>query len=227
VHSLHGYFVRPGRPASPIVYRVHRIRDGRSFTTRRVDAMQDGETIFTMSASFHVAEPGLTHQDAMPAVPAPESLPTPHEAFLSAGRDTPFNMLPFDVRRVGEDGWRPATTPVRGTQVWLRAADGVGDDPLLHACLLTYASDLTLLSGVTDAHRLEAFGAQGGEVAMASLDHAVWFHRPVRVDDWLLFDQDSPTADGGRGLARGQFFDRAGRHVASAVQEGLIRVRRV
>ncbi|MEV6876867.1 acyl-CoA thioesterase II [Amycolatopsis sp. NPDC051128] len=225
VHSLHGYFVRPGHPDDPIVYRVHRIRDGRSFTTRRVDALQHGETIFTMSASFHADEPGLTHQDTMPAAPPPESLPTTHEAFLHVGRDTPGNMLPFDLRRAGEHGWRAGRDPERATQVWLRAADDVGDDPLLHACLLTYASDLTLLSGVTYAHRLESFGADGGQVAMASLDHAVWFHRPFRVDDWLLFDQDSPTADGGRGLARGRFFDRAGRHVASAVQEGLVRVR--
>ncbi|RSM47069.1 acyl-CoA thioesterase II [Amycolatopsis balhimycina DSM 5908] len=225
VHSLHGYFVRPGRPATPIVYRVHRIRDGRSFTTRRVDALQHGETIFTMSASFHGDEPGLAHQETMPAAPPPESLPTPREAFLLAGRDTPRNILPFDLRRVGEDGWRAGTDPARTTQVWLRAADDLGDDPLLHACLLTYASDLTLLSGVTYAHRLEAFGADDGRVAMASLDHAIWFHRPFRVDDWLLFDQDSPTAGGGRGLARGHFFDRDGRHVASAVQEGLVRVR--
>jgi acyl-CoA thioesterase-2 len=223
VHSLHGYFVRPGRPASPIVYRVGRIRDGRSFTTRRVDALQNGETIFTMSASFHADEPGLTHQDTMPAAPPPESLPTSQEAFLRAGRDTPANMLPFDLRRAG--AWQAGPEPERSTQVWLRAADVVGDDPLLHACLLTYASDLTLLSGVTSAHRLEPFGEHDSQVAMASLDHAVWFHRPFRVDDWLLFDQDSPTAGGGRGLARGRFFDRAGRHVASAVQEGLVRVR--
>jgi acyl-CoA thioesterase-2 len=226
VHSLHGYFVRPGRPENPIVYRVHRIRDGRSFTTRRVDAMQNGETIFTMSASFHADEPGLTHQDSMPVVPPPESLPTPHEAFLRAGRDVPRNMLPFDLHRVGGFDERAGTDPLGHTQTWLRAADGVGDDPLLHACLLTYAGDLTLLSNVTDAHRLGLLDAYGGEVVMASLDHAVWFHRPLRVDDWLLFDQDSPTAGGGRGLARGRFFDRDGRHVASAVQEGLVRVRR-
>ena len=223
VHSLHGYFVRPGRPASPIFYRVHRIRDGRSFTTRRVDALQHGETIFTMSASFHGDEPGLAHQEAMPAAPPPESLPTPREAFLLAGRDTPVNMLPFDVRR--EDGWR-AADPARGARIWLRAADGVGGDPLLHACLLTYASDLTLLSSVTATHSLASFGADDDRVAMASLDHAVWFHRPFRADEWLLFDQESPTAAGGRGLARGRFFDSAGRHVASAVQEGLVRVRR-
>jgi acyl-CoA thioesterase-2 len=215
VHSLHAYFLRPGDPAVPIVYEVDRIRDGRSFTTRRVVAIQHGQAIFNLSASFHVDEPGYDHQMDVPAVPDPESLPPP-----PAG-DEPARAI--DVRPVTTDA-----APGRA-RTWLRADGRLPDDPLLHACVVTYASDLTLLDTVLSAHGLNphrvALSSAPG-VMLASLDHAVWFHRPFRADEWLLYDQDSPVAHGARGFARGSIFTRSGGLVASVVQEGLVRPRR-
>jgi acyl-CoA thioesterase II len=222
VHSLHAYFVRPGDPRVPIVYDVERVRDGRSFTTRRVRAVQHGETIFALSASFQLAQDGLEHTEPAPVdVPAPEGLPELGE-WLREGDFLAGVPRPLDLRFVEAPLWStrrgPATDePVR---VWMRADGTLPDDPLLHVCLLTYASDLTLLSSVLAPHPQHM-----GEVGLASLDHAMWFHRPFRADEWLLYECHSPTASGARGLATGRFFTHDGRLVATAVQEGLVRLR--
>ena len=226
VHSLHAYFLRPGDPDVPIIYEVDRIRDGRSFTTRRVVAVQHGEAIFNLAASFHHREPGLEHQLPMPAAPDPESLPTMAE--LVARRPGFANFWstprPIDVRYVREPPWLARSAPadpVPKSQVWLRADGRLPDDPLVHVCAVTYASDMSLLDSVLLAH-----GVSWEDVASgASLDHAMWFHRPFRADEWLLYDQDSPSSTGARGLARGELFTRDGRLCVSVVQEGLIRVR--
>ena len=220
VHSLHSYFVRPGDPRVPIVYEVERVRDGRSFTTRRVRAVQRGEVIFALSASFQLAQEGLEHTEPAPVgVPAPEDLPD-LGAVLRHGGYLAGMPRPLDLRFVTPPPWSahrapPSEEPVR---VWMRADGTLPDDPLLHVCLLTYASDLTLLLSVLARHREHA-----GQVAMASLDHAMWFHRPFRADQWLLYECFSPTASGARGLATGRYFTRDGRLVVTAVQEGLVR----
>ncbi len=216
VHSLHAYFLRPGDPSTPIVYRVDRSRDGRSFTTRRVVATQRGEQIFVMSASFQVIEAGLDHQDRMPDVPDPESLPTVRERIRAAGerwRDRWSEFESIDLRHVDNDD------PFR-SMVWLRAVAPLPDDPLLHVCVLAYASDLTLLLSALGPHDVNP-----EQLQLASLDHALWFHRPFRADEWLLYDQVTPSASGARGFATGRIFSRDGRMVAFAVQEGLIRLR--
>jgi len=228
VHSLHGYFVRAGDPAEPIHYEVEDIRDGRSFSVRRSVARQHGKTIFFMSASFPRTETGLDHQAPAPApadVPPPEELPTMAERLAQYPERLGIWARiprPIDVRYVGEPGWvraggRPAEPHQR---VWMRIDGKLPDDPLLHACALTYASDLTLLDSVLSAHG-EVWGPGG--VAGASLDHALWLHRPFRADEWFLYDCWSPSASGARGLATGRMFTVDGRHVATAVQEGLLR----
>jgi acyl-CoA thioesterase-2 len=226
VHSLHAYFIRPGDPAVPIVYLVDRIRDGRSFTTRRVVAVQHGKAIFNLAASFHRAEPGLDHQTTMPAVPDPETLPTLSERH--AGYDPPPSQLrrfalPIDLRYVDDPPWVARTGGPREprSRVWMRTDGALPDDLLVHVCALTYASDMTLLDSVLVTHGL-AWGME--ELKGASLDHAMWFHRPFRADEWLLYESESPSASGGRGLATGRIWTRDGRHVASVVQEGLLRV---
>ncbi|HEX6755390.1 MAG TPA: acyl-CoA thioesterase II [Mycobacteriales bacterium] len=227
VHSLHAYFLRPGDPAVPIVYLVDRIRDGRSFTSRRVVAVQHGEAIFVLSASFQRVEAGLDHQGTMPPAPDPEGLPTLAELYEPyAGQ---LDMLakiprPIDLRYVDEppfirrqhDRDGPA-----GIRVWMRADGALPDDPLVQVCALAYASDFTLLDSLLIRHGV-AWVID--DVKGASLDHAMWFHRPFRADEWLLYESDSPTASGGRGLATGRIWSRDGRHVASVVQEGLLRV---
>ncbi|MEX2658774.1 MAG: acyl-CoA thioesterase II [Acidimicrobiales bacterium] len=227
VHSLHAYFLRPGDPKIPILYEVDRIRDGRSFTTRRVVAIQHGKVIFNLQASFHALEDGLEHQAPQPDVPDPETLPTFAERYAPyADRmgDWLKRPRPIDTRHVEpirfEDG---AGTPWgRRTQaMWLRADGTLPDDPVLHACVVTYASDMTLLDTTMRPHGLSW---QEGEVMMASLDHAMWFHRSFRADDWLLYDLDTPSASHARGLARGSIFTTDGQLVVSVVQEGLIRV---
>jgi acyl-CoA thioesterase II len=226
VHSLHAYFIRPGDPTVPLIYLVERVRDGRSFTTRRVSAVQHGETIFTLSASFHRAEPGVSHADPMPDVPGPEELPSTAERmeklFGPSAREY-YDGNPIDIRHVGPLTVEVAKDPSLRTarsQVWLRADGELPDDPLLHVCMMTYASDMTLLDSVMLAHGLSwADGTTKG----ASLDHAMWFHRPFRADRWLLYSQESPAAGGARGLARGELFTREGELVVSVVQEGLIR----
>ncbi|MFI6447774.1 acyl-CoA thioesterase [Kitasatospora sp. NPDC050543] len=226
VHSLHAYFLRPGVPGVPIVYQVDRIRDGRSFTTRRVLGIQQGRSIFALTADFHVPEQGgIEHQDAMPDVPAAEDLPSALEEVGSKlGELPPFisRRQPFDIRYVDRLRWTKeelaGVEPRSG--VWLRTNGALPDDPLIHVCALTYASDMTLL----DAVRAPVEPLWGHRhFDMASLDHAMWFHRPFRADEWLLYQQESPIAHGARGLARGQIFDRSGRLVVSVMQEGLFR----
>ncbi|TDC88280.1 acyl-CoA thioesterase II [Actinomadura sp. 7K507] len=228
VHSLHAYFIRPGDPLVPIVYTVDRVRDGRSFTTRRVTAVQHGKAIFTLSASFQIAEEGPAHQSAMPDAPAPETLPDGLERltplFGEVGAREFVTRRPFDIRHATPLSWEAAKDPSLATpvsKVWLKVDGELPDDPLLHVCLMTYASDMTLLDTVLLNHGL----AWGDKRTMgASLDHAMWFHRPFRADDWLLYYQDTPFAGGARGLARGQVFTRSGELVVSVMQEGLVRV---
>ncbi len=228
VHSMHSYFIRPGDPTVPIVYEVDRVRDGRSFTTRRTVAVQHGKAIFTLSASFQLDQPGIEHQDPMPPVPPPEDLPTLGELAVDAPRVVADfyteRPRPIDMRYVDPPSWQqrdlgPRDGPHR---VWMRADGRLPDDPLLHVCVLTFASDFTLLDSVLVRHGLAAVP---DHVATASLDHAMWFQRPFRADEWLLYAMYSPTAAGSRGLATGRFFSRDGRHLVSVVQEGMIRVR--
>jgi acyl-CoA thioesterase II len=225
VHSLHAYFLRPGDPSIPILYEVDRIRDGRSFVTRRVVAIQHGRAIFNLAASFHVAEQGLDHQAAMPTdLPDPDSLPDFKERWKDLAEmlgDDYERDRPIDTRHCD---WEPKDrkNPLPPYQrVWLRADGRLPDDPVLHVCILTYASDMTLLDTSLLPH---GSGAVDGGIMMASLDHAMWFHRPFRADEWLLYVQDTPSASGGRGLARGSIFTRSGDLAVSVVQEGLIRV---
>ncbi len=226
VHSLHAYFLRPGDPSVPVVYLVDRIRDGRSFTTRRVVGVQHGKAIFNVQASFQVAEQGVEHADPMPDVPAPETLPSLAEQLSTYGGELDAWLSrprPIDVRYVG---MHPMAAAIEGrphdasSQVWMRTDGALPDDPLLHVCALTYASDMSLLDSVLLAHGM---AWQTGTVVGASLDHAMWFHRPFRADQWLLYSQHSAAAAGGRGLAEGRFFTRAGQLVVSVVQEGLVR----
>ncbi|HEY2129910.1 MAG TPA: acyl-CoA thioesterase II [Streptosporangiaceae bacterium] len=212
VHSLHAYFIGPGDPVVPIVYLVDRVRDGRSFTTRRVSAIQHGKTIFTLSASFHLDEPGLSHGSPMPAVTPAESIPPVSHEFFAGN--------PIDLRFVGPPVGIAPNDVTEHSLVWLRADGELPDDPLLHVCLMTYVSDLTLLDTVLRRHGISW---ADGQISGASLDHAMWFNRPFRADRWLLYDQESPSAAGARGLARGQVFTDQGELVVSVVQEGLIR----
>ncbi len=225
VHSLHAYFLRPGDPNVPILYEVDRIRDGRSFTTRRVVAIQHGQAIFNVAASFHVYEEGaFDHQVPMPEVPDPETLPSLLDR-LEPLRDELADWFarphPIDQRHVGELPWmqHEASDPVQ--RVWIRADGTLPDDPLLHSCVAAYASDMSLFDTMLAPHEVRWDDA---EFMGASLDHCMWFHRPFRADDWLLYDMDSPNAFGARGLARGFLFARDGRLVVSMVQEGLMRL---
>jgi acyl-CoA thioesterase-2 len=229
VHSAHGYFIRAGELRSPIVYQVDRLRDGKSFSTRRVVGIQEGEAIFSLAASFHIEEPGLEHQDTMPAVPLPESLRSETELAVELAASLPESIRarvamprPVEIRAVEpRNPFAPkAQAPLR--RIWCRFVDRLPDDPALHRYLLAYASDFSFLGTALDPHGV-SFMTRGMQVA--SIDHAVWFHRPLRVDEWLLYDIESPTAAGARGMVRGRFFDRAGRLVASAVQEGVMRKR--
>jgi acyl-CoA thioesterase-2 len=230
VHSLHGYFMRAGDVRGSIVYQIDRLRDGKSFTTRRVVAVQEGEAIFSLEASFQADEDGLDHQDAMPEVPAPETLRSEREIAISLAAELPPHLLarataerPIEIRPVEpRDPRTPTAAPAR-RRAWYRTVDQLPDDPALHRYLLAYASDFAFLGTALDPHAM-SWLTPGLQIA--SLDHAMWFHRPFRFDDWLLYVVDSPSASGARGLVRGQFFDRSGRLVASTAQEGLIRRRR-
>ncbi len=213
VHSLQSYFMLGGDPKAPIMFEVDRIRDGRSFTTRRVRAFQHGEAIFALSASFHVDEEGPEHQTPMPSVPTPEDIDPNAGPF--AGRARSWGM-PFDTRWVDMRGESP--TPQQA--MWLRIERRLPDDPLLHACLLAFASDMGLVSTIAQPHHDEPWPTQ---FMMASLDHTMWFHTPVRADEWLLYTRWSPAAHGARGLALASIHQRAGRLVATVAQEGLIR----
>lgn len=230
VHSLHAYFLRPGDARRPIVYEVDRSRDGGSFTTRRVVAVQGGHAIFNLAASFQVEEPGFEHQDEMPSAPPPLSLPTeqeknrPHAHKLPPGlRERATAERPFEIRSVAseDDPFRPtARKPSR--MVWMRTVGQLPDDPQLHRYLLAYASDYAFLTTALLPHGV-TWLTPGMQVA--SLDHAMWFHRPLRVDGWLLHVMDSPSAHGARGLVRGRIFTEHGELVATTAQEGLTRRR--
>lgn len=231
VHSLQAYFLRPGDVSKPIVYEVDRIRDGGSFTTRRVVAIQNGHAIFNMAASFQKNEDGFEHQDTMPDVPLPDTLPTEQErnrAFidkLPAGlRERAIAERPFEIRTIDapDNPFAPSKrAPKRA--VWLKTVGKLNDDPSLHRYLLAYASDYSFVTTSLLPHGV-SWLTPGMQVA--SLDHSIWFHQPFRVDEWLLHVMDSPKAHGGRGLVRGQVFARDGRLIASTIQEGLIRQRK-
>jgi acyl-CoA thioesterase-2 len=228
-HSLHAYFLRAGDIEAPIVYSVERARDGGSFSSRRVVAIQHGQPILTGSVSFQTPEAGVEHQTSMPEVPAPEDLEP-----MAATPSDELNRLPVKLQRwLGIDGpfefrqvWprderHPAKRPPI-QHIWFKLTSTISDAPILHRVMLAYASDFHLIGTATLPHGISYLT---DHVQMASLDHALWFHRPFRVDEWLLYSFDSPTAQGGRGLARGQIFSRDGRLVASSAQEGLIRIR--
>ncbi|WP_431817209.1 acyl-CoA thioesterase [Gordonia jacobaea] len=220
VHSLHGYFLRPGNPDIPAVFLVDRIRDGRSFCTRRVTGIQNGEAIFTMSASFHVGgDEGIEHQDRMPPAPDPESLPDRADSESDDESSVLKEWQNFDLRVVPRD--EMVTNPYLAAQqrVWFRYRHRLPDDQTIHVCTLAYMSDMTLLGSSKVPH-------PGIEPQAASLDHAMWFMRPFRADEWLLYDQNSPSAGGGRALTQGRIFDRDGRLVAAVTQEGLSRTGR-
>jgi acyl-CoA thioesterase-2 len=224
VHSLHSYFLRPGDPQIPILYEVDRIRDGRSFTTRRVVAVQHGRAIYNMQASFHTDEVSLEHQFTMPDVPGPETIPPLFERVKDEWGDADEwfkRQHPIDQRFIGELPWSPERSRVPYQRLWIRADGELPADPLLHACIVTYASDMSLFDAILAPH---AVRWDDGSFMGASLDHCMWFHRDVRADHWLLYDTDSPIAHGGRGLARGFLFNQAGELCVSMVQEGLTRV---
>lgn len=227
VHSMHGYFLRAGDDRQPITFTVERLRDGRSFSARRVHALQEGRPILSMIASFQVDDPGLDHADEMPDVAAPEELPT--AADLLGHLDHPAARYwafqrPVDVRHVQQPVYLQADPRREARQaVWLRADGTLPDDPLLHRAVLGYASDYTLLESVLRRHGI-AWATPG--LKAASLDHAMWWHRPARADEWLLYVQASPSASGARGLGIGRLFARDGRLVASVAQEGMLRIPR-
>lgn len=229
IHSLHGYFLLAGDPGREIVYEVERIRDGGSFATRRVKAIQHGRAIFTMNASFHKPEEGLSHQSAMPAVPWPEDLPTARALLDGLLSDLPENMRsywqrerPIEMRIVDPSRYLSREPKSPGQHIWLRATGPLPDDPRVHQAVLAYASDFTLLDTALIAHGKLLFDQ---DIQLASLDHAMWFHRPFRADNWLLYVQDSPSASNARGFCRGEVFARDGTLVASTAQEGLMRLR--
>jgi acyl-CoA thioesterase II len=229
-HSLHGYFLLPGDPKVPIIYNVDRIRDGRSFTTRRVTAIQHGQAIFAMAASFHCEEPGLMHQADMPKVPAPEDLPSEAEI-----KERVLPLMPEPVRRYYERERPIELRPVEYERylgkvvadgrfhVWIRATGRLPDELAIHQCVLAYASDMTLLDSALIPHGRTVFEKS---IMAASLDHALWLHRAFRADDWLLYAQESPNLGGARGFTRGLIFARDGALIASVAQEGLVRERR-
>lgn len=227
LHSLHGYFLLAGDPKIPIIYDVEPIRDGRSFTTRRVKAIQHGAAIFSMSASFHVHEEGYDHQIAMAEVPPPEALIDPIELIGRMidelpeamrrywERERPIDMRLLDISRYQDRGKKPPSQ-----MIWIRSAGPLPDDPVIHQAVLAYASDFTLLDTSLIAHGKTLFDP---DLQLASLDHALWFHRPFRADEWMLYVQDSPSAHGARGFCRGSVYSRDGTLIASVAQEGLVR----
>ena len=229
-HSLHAYFLLGGDPKVPIIYEVDRIRDGKSFTTRSVKAIQHGRAIFSMSVSFHVVEPGFTHQAKMPVVPKPEALPSDSEL-----KERIFPLLPEPARRYYERERPIEFRPVEFSRylgeksadgrfdVWIRATGRLPDEPAIHQCVLAYASDMMLLDAALIPHGRSVFSE---DIMAASLDHALWFHRPFRADEWLLYAQDSPNLADSRGFSRGLIFAADGTLVASVAQEGLLRQRR-
>ena len=229
VHSMHAYFLRPGDVSAPIVYTVDPIRDGRSFTTRRVVAIQHGKAIFNLSSSFQTPEPGLDHQPTMPDAPPPESLQPERELAKLIAHKLPESMRsratgvrPIELRHVNPNNpLKPAVMAPR-RQVWMKAIADLPDDPAVHRYMLAYASDFGFVTTALNPHGVSWMSRR---LQVASIDHAMWFHRDFRMDDWLLYDIDSPSASGARGLVRGQIFNRDGVLVASTAQEGLMRHR--
>jgi len=225
-HSLHGYFLRPGNPEGAIIYEVDRIRDGKSFTTRRVVAIQNGQAIFNMSCSFQVLEEGLSHQAEMPRVPKPDELPSDEETLAARLDDLPQAMRemmmrerPIELKRVeAVDFIHPKKRPPK-QHTWFRARFPLGGDIAMHQCLLAYASDMGILSTSTLPHGKSFMSG----LMTASLDHAMWFHRPFRFDEWILFEQESPVARGARCFNRGAMYTEEGLLIASVAQEGLMR----
>jgi acyl-CoA thioesterase-2 len=227
VHSLHGYFMLPGDPKVPIIYEVDRLRDGKSFTTRGVRAIQHGQAIFSMLVSFHRDEPGFSHQAEMPKVPSPEELPSdeeirkkilpsmPEPVRMYYERERPIELRPVEFGRYTSKGHREPKF-----HVWIRSTAPLPADPAIHQCVLAYASDMTLLDTSLIPHGRTVFDRA---IQAASLDHALWFHRPFRADEWLLYAQDTPNASGARGLSRGLIFSQDGTLVATVAQEGLVR----
>ena len=224
VHSLHAYFLRPGDPAAPILYDVDRIRDGRSFATRRVVAIQHGQAIFNLACSFHVEEDGLEHQSPMPDVPVPDEVPGLGELPPDRPVGAPLKYLDdngLEIRFVGGAPWDRGDEPREREQLWLRAREPLGDEPILHVAIATFASDLTLVGTILARHGLSPWTTP---YFAASLDHCMWFHRPFRADEWLFYDQTSPAAHGARGLSLGSLYQQSGRLVATVAQEGLVRL---
>jgi acyl-CoA thioesterase-2 len=226
VHSLHAYFLRPGDPNIPVIYEVDRIRDGKSFTTRRVVAIQHGRAIFNLAVSFQIVEEGPDHTMEMPDVPAPDDLPTYRERlepYLSRLGESMVEWLgrerPIDSRPVEDPHWLEPSPRPPTQNIWIKANGKLPDAPLVHACVVAYASDLTLLDTATLPHAL----GYDGRVMMASLDHAMWFHRLFRADEWLLYHQESPSASGARGVALGHMFRADGKVAVTVIQEGLMR----
>lgn len=226
IHSLHSYFVRPGDDTLPIRFSVQRVRDGGSFSVRRVHAIQKGETIFTMHCSFQAPTPGLDHQQQMPQVPAPEDVPSaadqmghidlPEAQVIAFGR-------PLDLRHVQGGVWtRPDERPSTHEDIWMRAIGRLPDDPLIHAAVMAYASDYSMLEPVLRAHGLAWVDPR---LRVASLDHSMWFHRPARIDEWTLYTVDSPSAQDGRGLGTGRMFTRDGVLACTVAQEGMVRLK--
>ncbi len=229
-HSLHSYFMRPGDPATPIIYDVDRIRDGGSFTTRRVVAIQHGHAIFSLSASFQKDEEGLDHQATMPDVPGPDEVPHGEDLNQTILKRAPEAVRrywerprPIEFRPISFDHYLTTDKLEPVQRVWVRCPGEIGNDRALNAAVLAYLSDMTLLDTSLFAHGLSVFDKR---IQAASLDHAMWFHRPVRVSDWLLYAQDSPSSSGARGLTRGSLYSADGVLTASVAQEGLIRPRR-
>ncbi len=228
VHSLHAYFLLPGDVKAPIIYEVDRSRDGGSFSSRRVVAIQHGQPIFHMSASFQVEQAGLEHQSTMPDVPAADVLSDIRDLVAKSDSIPPelkrwFQIqLPIEFRAVNPHDLMSGDATAPDTKFWFRALDKLPDDPVLHRCVLAFASDFYLLRTATQPHGIPFPSAR---LRLATIDHAMWFHRSLRIDDWLLYSIDSPSASGSRGLSRGQIFDRSGRLVASVAQEGLVRVK--
>ena len=229
VHSLHGYFMRPGDPSVPIVYNVDRIRDGRSFATRRVVAIQHGKAIFSMSASFQIVEPGLEHFVEMPEIPFADDLPSEKqlaEQFVNHAPESIRNYWkrerPIELRPIDLDHYLSSKKLDPSQNIWIRATGEIPDDPAIQQAVLAYASDMTLLDTSLFAHGRAIFDPN---LQVASLDHSIWFHRPINMAEWHLYSQDSPNSSGARGFTRGSIYSRDGQLVASVAQEGLIRER--
>jgi len=225
LHSIHAYFMRPGDDTQPITFSVERMRDGRSFSTRRVHAIQHGKPILSMSASFQTPDSGMDHQDPMPDAPDPMTVPSLAEVFADVDHPGARHIATeraIELRHVeGNLFAAPAQEQVADQRVWMRAIGELGDDPLVHEAVLAYASDYSLLESILRRHG-KSWRTPG--LRAASLDHAMWFHRPARADEWLLYAQHSPSAQGGRGLGIGRMFSQDGTLVASVAQEGMLRI---